>query len=41
MTFFFFWGGGGEGERGYLNVTLGALCSCMRLFNAFVGGLFL
>ena len=26
---------------GYLNATLGALCSCMRLFNVFVGSLFL
>ena len=35
------WGEGGGGEGSYLNATLGALCSCMRLFNAFVGGLFL
>ena len=38
MNFFF---GGGGGGGGYLNATLGALCSCMRLFNVFVGGLFL
>ena len=30
---FFFWGGGGE--RSYLNATLGALCSCMRLVVCF------
>ena len=44
MFFVFFWGGGGggggRGEGSYLNATLGALCSCMRPFNAFVGGLF-
>ena len=34
-------GGGGVGWGSYLNATLGALCSCMRLFNVFVGGLFL
>ena len=38
-SFFFFFLGGGGG--GYLNATLGALCSCMQLFNVFVGGLFL
>ena len=36
MTFFFLGGGGGEGGGGYLNATLRALCSCMRLFNVFV-----
>ena len=39
-----FWrgeGGGGGGGGSYLNATVGALCSCMRLFNVFVGGLFL
>ena len=35
-----FWRGEG-GEGSYLNASLGALCSCMRLFNVFVGGLFL
>ena len=38
---FFFAGRGGGEEELNLNATLGALCSCMRLFNMFVGGLFL
>ena len=48
MIFFFFLGGGGgggggggKGKGGYLNATLWALGSCIRLFNVFVGGLFL
>ena len=30
----------GGGGGGYLNASLGALYSCMRLFDVFVGGFF-